>query len=123
MEIDNPVVQLCIAGTQAEFQHHIDEAIEFYEQARQAQTNNYEACIAAHYMARHQKDPKIEFDWNQKALEFTKSCADERVTPFFPSLYLNMGKSYERLGDTKSAQEYYDKAAILGLPHQMEIRE
>jgi tetratricopeptide (TPR) repeat protein len=121
MEIDNPVIQLCIAGTQAEFQHKIDEAKVFYEQAWQIQSNDYEACMAAHYMARLQKDPKIEFDWNQKALKYAGLCADGRVTPFLPSLFLNMGKSYEKLGDLSTAQHYYDKALQLGMPHQMDI--
>lgn len=121
MEIDNPVVQLCIAGSQAEFQHKIDEAKAFYEQAWRIHNSDYEACIAAHYMARFQVDPKVEFDWNQKALEHAQACKDDRVTTFLPSLYLNLGKSYERLGNMASAQEYYDKASQLGLTHQMNV--
>jgi hypothetical protein len=121
MEIDNPVVQLCIAGTQAEFQHKLDEAKAFYRQAWQIQNSDYEACVAAHYMARFQEDPHVEFDWNQKALEFAQACKDDRVTPFLPSLYLNMGKSFERLGNLVSAQHFYNKASQLGLPHQMDM--
>lgn len=121
MEVDNKVIQLCIAGTQAEFQQKISEAVALYEQAWQIQSNDYEACIAAHYKARHQKDPKIEFDWNQKALEYAGACNDDRVTPFLPSLYLNMGKSHERLGDLNTAQKYYEKAEQLGLSHQMDL--
>lgn len=120
METDNPVVKLCIAGTQAEFQHKVEEAKAFYEQAWQIQTNDYEACIAAHYMARFQKDAGLAFDWNQKALDHALTCKDERVTPFLPSLYLNMGKSYEKLGDPASAQLHYNLASQLGLTHQMD---
>jgi hypothetical protein len=121
MEIDNQVVQLCIAGTQAEFQHKLEEAKEFYAQAWQMQTNDYEACIAAHYMARFQEDPQIEFDWNLKALKHAQVSEDDRVTPFLPSLYLNLGKSYERLGDMVLAQVYYDQASQLGFSHQMNV--
>ncbi|EKD87712.1 MAG: hypothetical protein ACD_35C00261G0004 [uncultured bacterium] len=121
MDANNRVIQLCIAGTQAEFQHNIEEAAALYEQAWKIQTCDYEACIAAHYMARHQKDPKVEFDWNQRALEHAFACEDDSVNPFLPSLYLNMGKSYERLGDQDSAQKYYAKASQLGLSHQIEL--
>jgi len=121
MEVDNPVVKLCIAGTQAEFRHNIEEAKSFYEQAWQIQTDDYEASIAAHYMARFQNDPKIEFAWNLKALEHAQACKDDRVIPFLASLYLNMGKSYERLGDQSSAQAYYTLASQSGLSHQMDV--
>ena len=121
METDNPVVKLCIAGTQAEFQHKIEEAKGFYEQAWQIQTNDYEACIAAHYMARFQEDAGIEFDWNQKALKHALSCELDRVSAFLPSLYLNLGKSYEKLGDLASAKMHYDQASQLGLSHQMDV--
>lgn len=121
MENKNPVVQLCIAGTQAEFQHKLDEAKAYYVQAWQIQSSDYEACIAAHYMARFQEDPRVEFDWNQKALEFALASLDDRATLFLPSLYLNMGKSYERLGDSVSAQKFYDKASQLGFNHQMDV--
>ena len=45
---------------------------------------------------------------------------DERVKDFYPSLYLNMGRSHELLGNKLQAKEYYDAAAALGVPHQME---
>lgn len=121
MEADNRVIQLCIAGTQAEFRHNVAEAMTLYEQAWEIQTNAYEACIAAHYMARHQKDPKEELNWNQKALEFAGACGDDRVLPFLPSLYLNIGKSHEKLGDLDTAQKYFEQAAQLGLSHQMDL--
>lgn len=121
MENENPVVQLCIAGTQAEFQHKLDEAKAYYLQAWQIQTCDYEASIAAHYMARFQEDPCVEFGWNQKALDHAQASTDVRVTTFLPSLYLNMGKSYEKMGDSVSAQKFYDKASELGFTHQMNL--
>ena len=91
MDVDNPVVQLCIIGTQAEFQHKVGEAKAFYEQAWQIQTNDYEACIAAHYMARHQTDPKVEFDWNQKALEYALVSNDDLVSSLSSLLIFEYG--------------------------------
>jgi len=121
MDINNPVIQLCIAGTQAEFQHKIPAAKQFYKRAWKIHTNDYEACIAAHYMARHQNDPKVEFGWNKKALDYASTCQDEQISTFLPSLYLNMGKSFEKLGDHDSAENYYAQASFLGLTHQMEL--
>ena len=57
MDLDNPVIQLCTAGTQAEFKGQMEEARTYYQQAWQAAQDDYEACIAAHYLARFQDDP------------------------------------------------------------------
>jgi hypothetical protein len=43
---------------------------------------------------------------------------DERVKDLYLSLYLNLGHSYEALGDQVHAQKYYQLAADLGVPHQ-----
>jgi hypothetical protein len=51
MDLDNPVIQLCVAGTQAEFRGEIEEARAFYQQAWEAAQDDFEACIAAHYVA------------------------------------------------------------------------
>ncbi len=121
MDLENRVIQLCIAGTQAEFHRRFSDAVALYEQAWQIHSNDYEACIAAHYMARHRNNPKEEFEWNQKALDYAMTCDDDRLTSFLPSLYVNMGKSHEKLGDLNVAQKYYEKAAQLGLSHQMDM--
>ena len=118
MDLNNPVIKRCIEGTQAEFKGQIDEAIAFYQQAWQAARNDFEACVAAHYMARHQEDPKERLHWNQIALDRADSVADNRVQEFYPSLFLNMGHSYELLGNPNEAKRYYDLAAKLGVIHQ-----
>jgi hypothetical protein len=58
MDLSNPVIQLCMEGTCAEFEHHIEDACVLYQQAWEARTNDYDACIAAHYMARFQETPE-----------------------------------------------------------------
>lgn len=52
------VVQLCIEGSRAEFEGRPAEAHALYLQAWEAAADDYEACIAAHYMARHQVTPE-----------------------------------------------------------------
>jgi len=107
----NPVIKLCIAGTQAEFRGQMDQARRLYQKAWERAQDDYEACIAAHYVAQHQEDPQDRLDWNQIALDKAQAVTDQRVDEFYPSLYLNMGKSYELLGRIDEAKYYYDLAA------------
>lgn len=123
MDSDNPVIRLCIAGTQAEFQRDPEQACALYQKAWTLAQNAYEACIAAHYVARCQADDQATLRWNQLALDNANASADERVAAFYPSLWLNMGQSYARLGDLDEAQRYFDLAAALGFPHNMELKE
>jgi len=108
---DNPVVQLCIQGTQAEFRGEPDQACALYWRAWQAASDDYEACIAAHYVARFQDSPQETLRWNQEALRRADAVRDGRVRDFYPSLYLNLGHSYELLGDEIEARRYYELAA------------
>lgn len=118
MDLNNPVVKLCIAGSQAEFAGKPEQASALYSQAWQAAPDDFEACIAAHYLARFQKNPEELLRWNQEALSHAERVNDERVKDFYPSLYLNMGRSYELLGNSVEAKRYYDLAAGLGAEHQ-----
>ncbi|MBG0770227.1 MAG: hypothetical protein H0S82_00885 [Anaerolineaceae bacterium] len=120
MEDDSPAITLCIRGTQAEFQGKMEEARWLYTQAWELAGDAYDACVAAHYVARMQTDASEILRWNLIALEKANAVGDERVAPFYPSLYLNLGKSYEILGEADKARTYYDLAAELGLPHQMD---
>jgi len=118
IDLDNPVVRLCLAGSQAEFEHRLDDAQRLYQRAWTIATDDYEACIAAHYMARHQASPEETLRWNQIALDRAEAAGADRVGEFYPSLYLNLGHSYEILGHPIEAQHYYDRAAELGVVHQ-----
>ena len=120
MDPNNPVIKLCIEGTQAEFRGEIDLAHSCYQKAWESAQDDYEACIAAHYVARHQDDPQQRLHWNQVALDKASAVTDGRVEEFYPSLYLNMGQSYELLGKGEEAKRYYDLAAELGVHHQDE---
>lgn len=117
MDKNNQVIQLCIAGSRAEFEGRIDSARALYRQAWEAAGNDYEACVAAHYRARRQEDPRESLRWNQEALARARKVGDERVRAFYPSLYLSLGQSYEALGEPAEAKRYYDLAAALGVDH------
>jgi len=118
MDLNNPVIQLCMEGTRAEFERRLDDARLLYLQAWDAHTDDYDACIAAHYVARFQETPEETLHWNQIALDHANAVDDERIKDFYPSLYVNLGHSYEAMDDKVNAQKYYQLAAELGLTHQ-----
>lgn len=120
MNLDNPVIKLCVEGTQAEFQGQTEQARSLYQKAWEAAQNDYDACIAAHYVARHQDNPNDRLHWNQVALDKAKAVTDNSVQEFYPSLFLNMGQSYESLGNFNEAKRYYALAAELGVIHQVD---
>ena len=111
MDPNNPVVKLCAAGMQAEAEGRPNDALLLFLQAWQQSTDDYEACVAAHYVARHQKTPQESLRWNQESLDRADAVNEERVRDFYPSLYLNMGKSYEDIGDRREACRNYQLAA------------
>ena len=111
MDPANPIIKLCIAGMQAEAQGRPAEARGLFTQAWATHTDDFEACIAAHYLARHQSTPEETLRWNELALTHAEQVGDERVQGFYPSLYLNLGYSHEVLGQDSEARRYYALAA------------
>lgn len=93
MPIDpnNPVVLLCAAGMERDGVP--DEARRLFQQAWDARRDDYEAAIAAHYLARHQTTPADTFHWNALAVTHAERVTDGRVAEMFPSLYLNLASS------------------------------
>jgi tetratricopeptide (TPR) repeat protein len=118
MDPNTPVVKLCAEGMQAEAQGKNEAARRLFTQAWEASQDDYEACVAAHYLARQQTTPQDVLRWNREALQRAEAADDERVQTFYPSLYLNMGYSYEVLGDRAEALRYYKlaEARVAGLP-------
>lgn len=118
MDLNSPVVQLCVEGTRLEFAGKLKDARALYWQAWNTAQDDFEACIAAHYVARFQENPEDILFWNQEALNRANAVKHDLVKDFYPSLYLNMGYSHERMGNSSEAQRYYDLAALLGFKHQ-----
>lgn len=111
MDPNNPVVKLCVQGMREEGEGRLGEARALFTRAWEAAQNDYEACIAAHYVARHQDTPEDTLAWNRESLRRAEAVGDERVKGFFPSLYLNLGHSYELLGQVEEARRCFDLAA------------
>ena len=104
---DNPIVRLCAQGIAAEGEGRDVDAMRLYQEAWDKHSSDYEACIAAHYLARYQETPEEILAWNERALQYAMAVQDGSVGGFYPSLYLNMGKSYEDIGRMEEALQYY----------------
>ena len=72
-------------------------------------------CAIAHAMADVQEDVHDELAWDLLALGAADELTDERVADagvtspvasFYPSLHLNLGDAYRRLGQTEQAIEH-----------------
>lgn len=111
MDTDNPVMSLCIRGMAAEADGCLADARALFDRAWELRQDDYDACIAAHYVARHQPTPEDTLHWNQEALARALLAGHHRVRSFLPSLYLNLAHSYEVVGDWSTAAHYYDTAA------------
>ncbi len=63
-------------------------------------------------MADVQDDPADELAWDLRALEAADLVTDEQasqdVRGFYPSLHLNLGDVYRRLGDLELARAHLD---------------
>lgn len=118
MDTNNVVVQLCTRGMEAEGNGDAEGAAELFRRAWEVAGSDYEACIAAHYLARQQNTPQETLHWNQMCLERADRVGDDRVRGFYPSLHANIGRACLELGRTDEAREQFRLAAqrIVELP-------
>lgn len=99
MDTTYPVIQLCIQGTRAEFEHRREDVRKLYQQAWDAST-----------------DPESS-RWNPIALDRAIAVNDGRLKEFDPLLYLPLRHSFELKGKQADAHKYYDLAAELLVVH------
>ena len=102
----NPVIALCAA--EMEVSGAPVEARRLFAQAWAARQDDYDACIAAHYLARHQPTPAETLHWNLVAVQHAEAVRDGRAEEFMPSLYLNLADSLAAAG------RYAEAGAVLG---------
>ncbi|TDQ55500.1 hypothetical protein [Actinorugispora endophytica] len=111
MDSDNPVVRLCSQGMRAETEGRDADARGLFLRAWESAADDYEACVAAHYLARHQPTPEEVLRWNRECLDRADRVADDRVKGFYPSLHLNMARAHRDLGEPDRAREHFALAA------------
>lgn len=102
---NNNVVKLCVQGMDMEEKGKPEEAGRLFLQAWNEATNDFEKYTAAYYVARHQKNVPDKLKWLETALEFALKINNDSVSGAFPSLYSNIAKCYEDLGDFDNAKK------------------
>jgi tetratricopeptide (TPR) repeat protein len=124
MDPENPIVKCCVQGMDCESKGDFETASRLFLAAWEQSTDDFERCIAAHYVARHQKSPEEALIWNQRSLDHALAVKGETVCGFFPSLYLNLGKAFEDLARWDEARQFYDMAvdSLSSLPENIYSR-
>nr|WP_034669589.1 NAD(+)--rifampin ADP-ribosyltransferase [Chryseobacterium populi] len=108
----NNVVKLCLQGMGMEENGKPDEAIRLFMQGWNEATNDLEKFLAAHYISRHQKTVADQLKWLETALEYALKINDDTVKSALPSLYSNIARCYEDLGDTEKSKENSELAML-----------
>jgi tetratricopeptide (TPR) repeat protein len=106
----NNVVKLCLQGMEMEEKGKPDEATKLFLQAWNDATNDFEKFLAAYYLVRHQKTVSDQLKWLETALQFALKVNNDAVNSALPSLYLNIAKCYEDLGNSDKAKANSDLA-------------
>ncbi|MEO6302945.1 MAG: NAD(+)--rifampin ADP-ribosyltransferase [Bacteroidia bacterium] len=107
---NNNIVKLCLQGMGMEEKDKPEEASKLFLQAWNESTNDFEKFIAAHYVARHQKNVSDKLKWLKTVLQHALKINNDTVTSAFPSLYFNIAKCFEDLGDVENAKKNYELA-------------
>mgnify|MGYP005854377057 CR=1 FL=1 len=85
----------------------------------------FHVCTLSHYMADAQDDVARELEWDLRALEAAERVTDGRakqhhaslsIKSFYPSLHLNVGDAFLRLGNLDDAEKHV-RAAENALRH------
>ena len=101
----NNVVKLSLQGMDMEEKDKPGEALKLFLQGWNEATSDFEKFIAAYYVARHQETIPGKLKWLETALQFALKINDDAVKSALPSLYSNIAKCYEELGDRDKAKE------------------
>jgi hypothetical protein len=109
MDPANPVIALCAEGMALE--GNADAARRLFERAWAARRDDFEAAVAAHFVARHQSTPVATLHWNALAVQHAEAVTDDRTAGLLASLYLNLGDAHARLGHQISARAAVQRAA------------
>lgn len=107
---NNTVIQLCMQGMKLEEKDQREEAVGLFLQAWDEATNDFERFIAGWYVARRQSNASDSLKWYETALQLALKVNNDAVKSAFPSLYANVAKCYEELGDVDKEKQYHDLA-------------
>ena len=108
---NNAIIKLCMQGMEMEGKGD-ENAATLFLQAWKESTNDFERFLAAYYVARQQKAAADKLKWNETTLQLALQINDENVTGAFPTLYSNIAKCYEELGDADNAAKNYELSVL-----------
>jgi hypothetical protein len=104
----NTVVFLCAAGMA---EGDPDAALALFHRAWDSRSDDFEASVAAHFIARVQNSAPDRLHWNQLAVLHARNIADDRAASLFPSLYLNLADSLLHVAQISEARDAIETAA------------
>ncbi len=110
----NPIVKLCQQGMEMEQQGEPEKAKDFFIQAWNEATADFEKFLAAHYLARLEQQAAEKLNWLEQALQHASNVNDVAVKSALPSLYLNLSKCHQALKNEIEAEQF----ATLASQHQ-----
>lgn len=102
---NNNIVKLCIQGMDMEEKGKPEEAGKLFLQGWNEATNDFEKFTAAFYVARHQKSVSDRLRWLETTLQLALKINNDSVNGALSSLYINIAKCYEVLGDLKNSKK------------------
>lgn len=106
----NKIVRLCVQGMEQERLNNRVAAKAFYENAWTNAVSLTKKYIVAHNLARRQVIPLEKLYWNQQVLNIAIGAEEEEAKESLSSLYLNLAKDHEDMGDPEKVNELYQKA-------------
>ena len=114
---NNIVIKLCVMGMGLEDSGKAEEASTMFQKAWNEATDEYEKFIAAYHLARQQKNITDKLKWMEISLQCALNINDDNVKSAYSTLYLNIAKCYEELGDSDNAKRNYEFSELnKGIP-------
>ena len=119
LDLENPVLALCAAGMAVG--GDAAAATDFFLRAWAGRADDFEAAVAAHYVARVQTTAAEKLAWDTRAASHAEAALameDSRVGILLASLYLNLGDGLLAAGRCEEARVAAERAeaALVELP-------
>ena len=105
---NNAIIRLCMSGMNLENSGNLEDAAIMFHKAWCEATDDYERFVAAYHLARREKSVTDKLKWMETSLKCALNINDENVKSAYPSLYLNIAKYYEELGDSDNAKRNHE---------------
>ena len=110
---NNGIVKLCLQGMAMQGQNKSAEAQRLFLQAWSEATHDLEKFLAAHYLVQYQVTTADKLKWLQTSLQAALNLSDANTLGILPSLYQNIAKCHQDLGNLEDAKQNHDLAVSL----------